>query len=91
MNLLFWGLTAGVLGKILVAVAILRVHYVMAIEKSIDGIVINSFSFEKILTLTGILLIIFGYLLEIYFYNGINILTCELGACSQAGSIIFSQ
>jgi len=81
MNLLFWGLTLGVIGKILVAVGILRVHYVMAMEKSIDEIVIRSFRFEKLLTYCGIALIIIGYVLEIYFYGDTNMLTCVLGTC----------
>jgi hypothetical protein len=81
MNLLFWGLTLGVIGKVLVAIGILRVHYVMAMEKSIDEIVIRSFRFEKILTYFGIALIILGYLLELHFYSDSNMLTCEFGAC----------
>jgi len=91
MNLLFWGLTAGVIGKILVAIGILRVHYVMATEKSIDEIVIRSFRFEKLLTFAGIALLVFGYLLEIYFYSNTSMLTCEFGACKQETSIILSQ
>jgi hypothetical protein len=69
MSILFWGLTIGVIGKILVAIGILKVHYVMAMEKSIDEIVIRTFVLEKILTIIGVLLIIFGYLLELYFYE----------------------
>lgn len=75
MSLLFWGLTIGVIGKISVAIGILRVHYVMAMEKSIDEIVIRSFRFEKILTSVGIILILVGYLLEIYYYGESNLLT----------------
>jgi hypothetical protein len=91
MSLLFWGLTTGVIGKIAVAVGILRVHYVMAMEKSIDEIVIRSFRFEKMLTYAGIFFIIFGYLLELYFYSNTSMLTCEFGACGQAASAILSQ
>lgn len=91
MNLLFWGLTMGMIGKVLVAVGIVRVHYVMAMEKSIDEIVIRSFRFEKFLTFVGIALIIFGYLAEIYFYGGTDLLTCQLGTCQQAAGVILSQ
>lgn len=91
MNLLFWGLTIGVIGKVLVAIGILRVHYVMSMEKSIDEIVIRSFRLEKFLTYIGIALIIAGYLFELYFYNGTNMLTCEFGVCQQWASAIISQ
>jgi len=81
MNLLFWAITLGVLGKVLVAIGILKVHYVMAMEKCIDEIVIRSFTLEKILTYFGIILIVLGYALEIYFYGHSGMLTCTLGAC----------
>jgi len=91
MNLLFWGMTLGVIGKVLVAIGILKVHYVMAMEKCIDEIVIRSFRFEKILTYAGILLIVTGYALEIHFYSDTNMLTCEYGTCKQAATTILSQ
>ncbi|MFN3188628.1 MAG: hypothetical protein ACK42D_03775 [Candidatus Paceibacteria bacterium] len=91
MNFLFWGLTIGVIGKILVAVGILRVHYVMAMEKSIDEIVIRSFRFEKLLTYIGIILIVAGYVLELYYYGDSNLLTCGLGTCRQATDALVSQ
>jgi hypothetical protein len=91
MSILFWGMTLGVLGKILVAIGILRVHYVMAMEKSIDEIVIRSFLFEKILTFAGIALLVFGYFLELYFYGGTELLTCALADCKQAATIMLSQ
>lgn len=75
MTILFWGLTIGMLGKILVAVGILRVHYVMAMERSIDEIVLRSFRVEKLVTYIGIALIIIGYLLEVYFYGDSGLLT----------------
>lgn len=77
MNLLFWALTIGVVGKILLAVGILKVHYVMAQERNIDDRVIHSFKYEKVVTLTGVFLIIVGYLCELYFYNGASLLSCD--------------
>lgn len=74
MNWLFWGLTFGVIGKVLFAVAILRVHQVMAKEHRIDKAVIKSFHFEMILTLIGIGLIIAGYFMELYFYGAADFL-----------------
>jgi hypothetical protein len=69
MTVLFWALTCGVIGKILVAIGILKVHYVMAMEKSIDEIVIRSFLLEKILTYLGIGFLLVGYALELYAYQ----------------------
>ncbi len=91
MNLLFWGLTVSVLGKILVAVGILRVHYVMAMEQRIDEKVIRSFAFEKTLTYIGILLVILGYFLEVYFYGLTPLLTCSAEECADMAAVILSQ
>jgi hypothetical protein len=91
MSLLFWGITIGVIGKILIAIGILRVHFVMALEQRIDKKVIQSFRFEKILTLVGIALIIVGYILELYFYGLTPMLTCTGEECRQAASAIIAQ
>lgn len=91
MNFLFWGLTASVLGKILVALGILRVHYVMAHEQRIDEKVIRSFAFEKTLTYIGIFLIVLGYFLEVYFYGLTPLLTCSAEECMESAAVILSQ
>ncbi len=92
MNVLFWGLTLGVAGKILVALAILKVHHVMAIEHRIDEKVIRSFSFEKAITVMGVVLILLGYFLELYFYGiATTLLSCHGGECEQAASVFLSQ
>ena len=91
MNILFWGLTFGTIGKILVAVAILKVHHVMAEEHKIDARVIRSFAFEKAITFTGVVFILVGYLCEIYFYDLTPMLTCHGDDCMQAASLILSQ
>ncbi|MBY0309838.1 hypothetical protein K2Q16_01695 [Patescibacteria group bacterium] len=84
MSILFWALTFGVIGKILLAVGILKVHYVMSQEKRIDSEVIHSFHYEKILTLIGIGFIVTGYLMELYFYNGLHMLSCTGGECAAS-------
>jgi len=86
MSLLFWGLTLGVIGKCLVAVGILKVHYVMAKERVIGDKVIHSFHFEKVVTFIGVGLIVAGYLLELYFYNGAHLITCSGEDC-MAGAL----
>jgi hypothetical protein len=87
MSILFWGLTLGVVGKIMVAIGILKVHYVMSQERRIDNEVIHSFHYEKILTYLGISFIVSGYLLELYFYNGAHLLACTDGAECMANAI----
>lgn len=91
MNLLFWGLTVGVVGKVMVAVAILKVHHIMAMERRIDAKVIRSFDFEKSLTYLGILFIVTGYLMELYFYGLTPMLTCHGADCILPASTILSQ
>lgn len=74
MNLLFWGLTIGVIGKSLVAVAVLLAHHTIAREHKIDGRVLKTFRREFVLTIAGLLCILLGYVLEIVFYNSHNFL-----------------
>jgi len=83
MSLLFWGLTIGTIGKVLVAGAVLRVHHVMSKEHRIDNRVIRSFMTEMIVTTIGIILIISGYVLELAFYHPLDLLTCEAPACNR--------
>lgn len=91
MNILFWGLTIGVLGKVLVALAILKVHHIMAEERKIDNRVIRSFALEKTITISGVIAIIVGYLMELYFYGLTSLLTCQGDDCTMAASAILSQ
>jgi hypothetical protein len=91
MNLLFWGLTVGTIGKILVGIGIIKVHHIMALERRIDARVIRSFAFEKTLTYLGIIFILVGYLMELYFYGLTPMLTCSGVDCIQAASAALSQ
>jgi hypothetical protein len=86
MSLLFWGLTFGVVGKCLLAIGILRVHYVMARERVIGDDVILSFHNEKFVTFVGIALIVVGYLLELFFYHEVHLITCSGPNC-MAGAL----
>lgn len=81
MNLLFWGLTIGVIGKILLAVGVILAHSTLAHEHRIDQKVIRSFRTEHTITIIGIVLIVIGYLIEIYFYGYTPLLDCELETC----------
>ena len=91
MNLLFWGLTIGLIGKILLVVGVLLAHNQIAHEHSIDDAVLKSFRKERVLTILGLMLIILGYLMEVYFYGFANMLTCEGAECAaMLGELITS-
>jgi len=84
MNILFWGLTIGVAGKIILGVAVLLVHLKIFEERKIDGVVLKSIRTEHLLTIIGIILIIVGYVLEVAFYNGLNLFNCARTDCAAA-------
>lgn len=84
MNLLFWGLTTGTIGKVMLAVGVLKAHGQIVHEHRIDRKVIKTFKTERWLTIVGLLLIVLGYGMEVYFYDFINLLSCEPGACTAA-------
>jgi len=90
MNLLFWGLTVSLIGKVLLAAGVIVAHSKIAHEHRIDKAVIKSFKREQIITALGITLIIAGYLMEITFYNfDTTLLTCSGSECAaSAGSLL---
>ena len=88
MNLLFWGLTIGVIGKVLLAIGVLRAHSRIVAERGIDEKVLHDFRLERVTTILGIILIVVGYFLEIYFYDFITFLTCEGADCAASVSAI---
>jgi len=76
MNLLFWGLTLGVIGKVLVVLAVLHMHHSIVREHRIDKAVIFTYRQERIITFLGLILIVAGYIMEVYFYEFISIPSC---------------
>jgi hypothetical protein len=85
MNLLFWGLTISMIGKVMVAAGVLIAHSELAHEKRIDSQVLRSFRTELILTIVGLLLIIGGYFMEISFYGvDTSLLTCDGPECAAS-------
>ncbi|REK52768.1 MAG: hypothetical protein DWQ49_12685 [Bacteroidetes bacterium] len=84
MNVLFWGLTVSVAGKVFLAVGVLWAHRELAHEHKIDARVIRSFRLERWLTITGLALIVIGYAMEIYFYGFTTMLTCDGDECAAA-------
>lgn len=91
MNLLFWALTIGVIGKVMLAAGVLIAHTELAHEKRVDRKVLESFHLERTLTITGILLIVAGYFMEVYFYDFISMLTCQGPGCMAAISAVIGQ
>ena len=83
MNLLFWGMTLSVIGKGLLALAIIWVHVTMATERSIDEEVVRAFRRETVLTLLGIFLIVIGYVFEVIALGGFPALfSCSGAECA---------
>jgi hypothetical protein len=70
MNLLLWGLTLGTIGKLVLGIAVLRVHVYILREHTIDNVVLRALKREQIVTVLGLFLIVLGYVLEIMFYSG---------------------
>jgi hypothetical protein len=91
MNLLFWGLTIGIIGKVMLGVGVLIAHSKLAHERRIDQAVLRSFRTEHILTITGIILMVAGYGMEIYFYDLVTMLTCFGEECALSASVPLSQ
>lgn len=92
MNLLFWGITISVVGKVLLATGVLLAHTEIAHEGKIDNEVIKSFKIEKIMTVVGLVLIVLGYFMEISFYGfTTNLLTCSNTDCLNDAAAILSQ
>jgi hypothetical protein len=77
MNLLFWGMTLGVVGKVLVVLAVLHMHHSLVKEHRIDRRVILTYRQERVLTFIGLTLIVLGYALEVYFFGPTNLFNCS--------------
>jgi hypothetical protein len=69
MDLLFWGLTTGMIGKVILGYTVISVHWKIVKEHKIDNAVLKEIRRERNLALFGIALILLGYLMEISFYG----------------------
>ena len=82
MNLLLLGITLGTIGKLIVAIAVLRVHTYIIREHTIDAVVLKALKREQYITLFGLLLIVFGFIFEMFFYNSnTNFFSCVGSEC----------
>ena len=68
MTILIAGMTIGLVGKVLLGFAVIRVHLRIAEEKRIDDDVISAIFHEKYLTIAAIILMVFGYILEVAYF-----------------------
>lgn len=92
MNLLFWGITLGMIGKVMLAVGVLIAHTELAHKMKFDSLVLKSFRLEHTLTIIGIILILVGYGCEIYFYDFISLLSCATESeCELSATVLLSQ
>lgn len=69
MDLLFWGLTLGVVGKVLLGATVILVHLKIVKEQKIDQMVLREMRHERNLAFAAIILIVLGYIFEIMFYG----------------------
>ena len=68
MSLFNLGLTIDTLGKILLGITVLMVHWHVVKEHKIDVDVLSMMKKEQILGILGIVLIVIGYVLQIVFH-----------------------
>jgi len=72
-----------VVGKGMLALAIIWVHITMANERRIDEKVIRAFHKETAITILGFILIFIGYLIEVQALGGfVGMTECEGAACA---------
>jgi len=69
MDLLFWGLTIGIIGKILIGFSVVNVHWHVIKEKKIDKDVLWAMKRERWIAVVGVAFMVSGYLLEIIFHQ----------------------
>lgn len=70
--MLIFGLTLGIIGKVLLGIAVVRVHWHIASEHKIDGDVVRAIKKERWVAGCAIIFMIAGYILEVIHW-GFNI------------------
>ncbi|MBX9906434.1 hypothetical protein K2X96_00880 [Patescibacteria group bacterium] len=71
MITLYTALTLGTIGKLILGIAVLRVHAYIIKEHRIDDVVLRAMKRERYITVGGVILILIGYAMEIYFYANV--------------------
>lgn len=63
--LLFWGMTSGVVGKVLLGLTVMQVHWKIVKEHKIDNQVLSEMRRERNVALLAIIFILVGYIMEL--------------------------
>ncbi len=66
IDLVFLSETVAVVGKVLVILVVLHMHHVLVKEHKIDKVVILTYQQERLLTWLGLILIVIGYVLQMF-------------------------
>jgi len=66
LTILIIGITFDVIGTILIAYTVLRVHNRTREERVIDSRVINEMKKERVASIVGIVFIIIGYIFQVF-------------------------
>jgi hypothetical protein len=77
MDALFWGLTFGVTGKVILGVTVMMVHWKIVKEHKIDRKVLKQMRRERNLALLGIFFIVVGYYLELVSFDFVSYPFCD--------------
>ena len=72
MNVLFWGLTLGFVGKCLLGVSVVLVHAKVVHEHGIDQAVLTEMKQERNTAILGIVFMAVGYMLELMHFGFIT-------------------
>ena len=92
MNFLLWGITLGTIGKLVLGIAVLRVHVYIIREHKIDNVVLSALRREQYVTIFGLALIIVGYVFELLFYQGsTSFLSCGGSECASLINAAFQN
>lgn len=68
IGVLIAGLTISTIGKVLLAIAVIRVHWHIFKEHRIDEDVISTIKKERKISIVAIAFLIVGFLIEVMFY-----------------------
>lgn len=68
MNWFNLGLTLDTLGKVLLGITVLMVHWHVLKEHKIDKDVLRAMKKERLMGVSGILLIVLGYVLQFWYH-----------------------
>jgi len=74
MNILLIASFLGTVGKVLLGIAVYRVHNRVIKEQKIDAAVLKEMKFERRITLLGIIFIILEFILIASYYLNIDLL-----------------